>query len=123
MDKIILSNMSFYAFHGVLEEEKKLGQRFYVDAVLSAELKKAGKTDNVYDTLHYGQVYEEIKKIVEGENYNLIEALAHNICMKLLERFPLLQEIQLTVKKPSAPVQGIFDYVAASITRTREDLK
>lgn len=122
MDKIILKNMSFFAYHGVMEEEKVLGQRFFIDAVLFSDLRKAGQTDDVNFTLHYGMVYDKIKDIAQNKRFDLIEGLAHHICINLLEEFKELSEIQLTVRKPSAPVNGVFDYMAIEITRDRGDL-
>lgn len=122
MDKIILNNMAFFGYHGAMEEEKSLGQHFYLDATLFLDLKKAGKTDDLQYTMHYGIVYDKIKNIVENERYDLIEALAHNICIQLLNEYSELEKITLMVRKPSAPVRGIFDYMAVEITRTREDL-
>ncbi len=122
MDKIIMKNMAFYGYHGVMEEEQSLGQHFFVDAVLFADLKKAGQSDEVNHTLHYGIIYEKIKAIVEKERYNLIEALGHNIGIRLLEEYPELEEIRITIRKPSAPVNGIFDYMGVEITRTRKDI-
>lgn len=122
MDKIIMKNMMFYGFHGAMEEENTLGQRFHIDAILYADLKKAGQTDELTNTLHYGLIFEKIKFVVEKEQYRLIEALAHNICITLLKEYSELDKIQLTVKKPGAPVCGIFDYMAVEITRSREDL-
>ena len=122
MDKIILKNMIFYGFHGAMGEEKVLGQRFFIDAILFLDLKKAGQTDDLQYTSHYGMVYENIKTIVEDERYNLIEALAHHICVNIFNEFTEIEKIQITVRKPSAPVQGIFDYMAVEIIRTREDL-
>ncbi|SHJ01972.1 dihydroneopterin aldolase [Parasporobacterium paucivorans] len=119
MDKIILNNMVFHAFHGAMEEEQRLGQLFYLDAVLFVDLKTAGDSDDVNDTIHYGLVYEKIKEIMEKERYNLIEALAQRICSVLLEGYSTLEKIQVTIRKPSAPVAGIFDYMGVEITRTR----
>lgn len=122
MDKIILKNMAFFGYHGASEEENKLGQRFYIDAELFLDLRKAGGSDDLNSTVHYGMAYEKIKEIVEGTRFDLIEALAHNVCLKLLEEHENLEKVQLTVRKPSAPVSGIFDYMAVEVTRTREDL-
>lgn len=122
MDKIVMKNMVFFGYHGAMEEEAVIGQRFYVDAELCLDLKNAGQSDDVNQTLHYGLVFEKIKAIVEKERYNLIEALAHRICINLLQEYPLLDEIKAAIRKPSAPVNGIFDYMAVEVTRTREDM-
>lgn len=122
MDRIILQNLAFFGYHGVMDEEKTLGQRFYLDVSLYTDLKKAGRTDDVSDTIHYGMVYQTIKNVIEMERFNLIEALADRIVRKLLMEYPSLEKVQVTVRKPSAPVPGIFDFMAVEIERTREDL-
>lgn len=119
MDKILMNGMIFYGYHGVLEEEKKLGQRFIVDVILYIDLKKAGKTDNLDCTVNYKEVYETIKKIVEDEQYNLLEALAEKICENILRFFGIVQKVNVKIKKPETPVAGIFDYFAVQIKRER----
>lgn len=119
MDKIIMKNLAFYGYHGVMEEEKTLGQKFFIDIELHAELSKAGKSDDVEDTIHYGEVYEVIKNRVEEWRFKLIEALAENIAQAVLDKFLSVQEIHVTVRKPEAPVPGLFDYVGVEIRRSR----
>lgn len=119
MDKILMKNLSFYGFHGVLPEENKLGQKFIVDASLYLDLKEAGASDEVSDTVSYAMVYEVIQYHLEIKQYKLLEALAENIAMEILKKYEKVQEIELTIKKPEAPVKGIFDYFAVEIRRKR----
>lgn len=121
MDKIIMKNMAFHSYHGVFKEEKKLGQKFFIDAILHLDLKQAGISDNLNHSVNYGQVYEVIKDIVEKENFDLLEALAEKICHTILLDFNMVQKIELGVKKPEAPVPGIFDYFAVAIDREKSD--
>ncbi|HCT63022.1 MAG TPA: dihydroneopterin aldolase [Erysipelotrichaceae bacterium] len=120
MDKIIMKNMVFYGYHGVLEEEKKLGQKFFIDAILFLPLKKAGETDNLNFSVNYGAVYEMIKGIVINQRFNLLEGLAEFICQEVFSSFPAIKKIVLKVKKPEAPVEGIFDYFGVEIERYKE---
>ncbi|MGI6226438.1 MAG: dihydroneopterin aldolase [Peptococcales bacterium] len=119
MDKILLKNLSFYGFHGVLAEEKTLGQKFFVDVELQLDLKKAGLTDNVVDTVSYADIYQLVKEQVTTKNYNLLEALAENIAGKILTHYEKVKEVVVIIKKPEAPVQGIFDYFSIEIRRKR----
>ena len=119
MDKIIMKGLIFYGYHGALEEEKMLGQRFIVDAKLYIDLKKAGKTDDLDHTVNYKDIYEVIKGIVENERYNLLEALAERICEDILNSYNAIQKIDVKIKKPETPVAGIFDYFAVQIERGR----
>jgi dihydroneopterin aldolase len=117
MDKIIMKNMGFYGYHGVLEAEKILGQKFFIDAILFLPLKKAGETDNLNFSVNYGAVYETIKEIVINQRFNLLEGLAELICQEIFSSFPVIEKIILKVKKPEAPVEGIFDYFGVEIER------
>ena len=119
MDRIIMKNLAFFGYHGVMEEEKTLGQKFFLDIEIYTDLTKAGKSDEVEDTVHYGEVYNNIKDIVENKRFKLIEALAENIAEATLSKFIKIQEINVVVRKPEAPVPGIFDYVGVEIRRTR----
>lgn len=114
-----MGNMEFYGCHGVFKEEKKLGQKFFIDAVLYLPLKKAGQTDNIGFTTDYGSVYEVIKKIVTKEHFTLLEGLAEQICREIFALCPLVEKILLRIKKPEAPVAGSFDYFGVEIERER----
>lgn len=119
MDRIIMKNLAFFGYHGVMEEEKTLGQKFFLDIEIYTDLKKSGKSDEVEDTVHYGEVYNYIKDIIENKRFKLIEALAENIAEVILSKFIKIQEINVVVRKPEAPVPGIFDYVGVEIRRAR----
>lgn len=121
MDKIIMENMVFYGYHGVLQEEKVLGQKFYVDAELYLDLKESGKTDDLNLTVSYADVYETIESIMTKEKFDLLEALSHKVCGEILSSFEKIDSLILKIKKPSAPVAGSFDYFAVEIKRSRED--
>lgn len=122
MDKIVMKDMGFYGFHGVLEEERSIGQKFFIDVELNLNLLKAGKSDSVFDTVNYGEVYDDVKYLAESARYNLIEALAENIADMILIKYPLVKEVFVRVKKPEAPVRGIFEYFGVEIMRSREDV-
>lgn len=121
MDKIILSNLGFYGYHGVLEEEKKLGQKFFIDVELFIYTKEAGKNDDLTKSVSYADVYEVIKYITENKTFDLIEALAENISQVVLDKFKLVNSIMVRVKKPEAPVNGIYDYFGVEIRRDRNE--
>lgn len=121
MDKIILSNLGFYGYHGVLEAEKTLGQKFFIDMELFLDTKEAGKTDDMNKSVSYADVYEVVKNIVENKRFDLIEAVAENIADEVLNKFSLLNSVMVRVKKPEAPVNGIYDYFAVEIRRNRNE--
>ncbi|MEF9991399.1 MAG: dihydroneopterin aldolase [Romboutsia sp.] len=121
MDKILLSNLGFYGYHGVLKEESILGQKFFIDIELYVDTKEAGISDDMKKSVSYADVYEVVKDITENKRFNLIEALSENIAMKVLEKFSLVKEIMIRVKKPEAPVNGIYDYFGVEIRRSRNE--
>ncbi|AHM57007.1 dihydroneopterin aldolase FolB [Peptoclostridium acidaminophilum DSM 3953] len=121
MDSILLKEMVFYGYHGVLPEEKRLGQKFIVDVTLHMDLKAAGKSDNLEMTVSYHDVYIRVKDICENERFDLIEALAQRISDKILNDFYKVEEVEVAVKKPQAPIEGIFDYMQVAIRRNRND--
>lgn len=120
MDKILLNNLQFYGYHGLLPEEKKIGQRFNVDLELFLNLQKAGETDDMKDSIHYGHVHELIKGIVEGKSMNLIEAVAETIASELFAKFSLLSACTVKVTKPDPPIPGHYQSVAVEIFREKK---
>lgn len=118
MDKITIQDLEVFGYHGVLEEEALLGQKFLITAVMSLDLRRAGRTDDIKETIDYGEVCQFIKKLVETERYLLIERLAEELATGLLLGFPKLSGVEITVKKPWAPVQVPLDTVAVTISRS-----
>lgn len=119
MDRIVLTGMRFYGYHGVMPEETQLGQPFAVDVELYADLRRAGITDDLAETIHYGHVYETVKRIVEGRPYKLIEAVAEKLAEHLLSGYPAA-EVVVRVHKPRAPIAGTFDGITVEVRRRRE---
>lgn len=117
MDQIIIENLETFGYHGVFEEEAFLGQKFIVSARLYLDTRKAGKTDDLKESLDYGEVCQMIKKIVETKRFMLIERLAEEIAERLLLTFSKIDHVQIIVKKPWAPVQVSLDTVSVSIER------
>ena len=119
-DTIHLHNMQFYAFHGVNPEEKVLGQRFEVDVVLRVDTRPAGLSDDLRQTINYAQVYKVVKRVVEEERFDLIEALAETLAMQIGKQFGP-DSVRVCVRKPHVPLKGsVLDYVAVDIERSQE---
>jgi 7,8-dihydroneopterin aldolase/epimerase/oxygenase len=121
VDSIRMTGMVFFGYHGVFAEEQRIGQRFYVNAELYLDLKAAVSSDNVSDTVDYGQVYDIVRGIVEGEPKKLIEAVAGEIASRVFAQFTQVARVVVEVIKPSAPVPGIFDQVSVRLDRNRDD--
>jgi 7,8-dihydroneopterin aldolase/epimerase/oxygenase len=119
VDKIKVNDMEFYGYHGVFPEETKLGQRFRVSLSLQIDLSQAGKSDDLNDSVNYGEVYSVCKEIVEGEPYKLLESLAEKLSVKILADFPKVEACTIEVIKPDPPIPGHYRSVAVEITRGR----
>ena len=121
-DEILLEGMRFYAYHGVNPEEQALGQRFTVDVVLAVDLRRAGQSDELANTVSYSAVYMVVRGIVEGEPRQLIEAVAEDIAAAILTGFPPVARVTVTVRKPEVPMKGsMLDAAGVRITRSRAD--
>lgn len=127
MDKIIIKNMRFFAYHGVLAAEQTNGQDFIIDAEMSLDLKKPGSSDDLNDTADYSVIYEIIENITLNNKFRLIEKLADTIAREILSKFNTIAEIVIQVRKPDAPIMiagksGGFDYVAVEVVRSADDM-
>ncbi len=116
-DKIIIENLCVFANHGVLEEEKRMGQKFLVSAELEINTRKAGVSDNIALSINYADVCKVIDKFMKDYTFNLLEAVAENMTLVLFANFPELNGVKVTIKKPWAPIGLQLDYVAVSIER------
>jgi len=119
-DEITLTGLRVFGRHGVYEDERREGQYFVVDATLYVSTAPAAASDDVGDTVHYGDVAERIAAIVGGEPVHLLEALAERIADELLTNDGV-QMVAVTVHKPDAPIALQFADVAVTIRRTRSD--
>ena len=123
LTKLTLKNMIFYGHHGVYPSEKELGQSIEVDVELEANLVKAGEQDDLLLTINYVDIYLIVKKIVEKDQYNLIEAIGTEIINRIITHVGVLNEmtkITIKVRKPHPPVGGFMDAIEFEIF---EDLK
>ncbi|MDC9824682.1 dihydroneopterin aldolase [Devosia sp. ZB163] len=120
-DRITLSDLGFYAYHGVMPEEAVLGQRFHVDLVCGIDLLAAGRTDELSASVSYAEIYEVAKAAFEGRRFKLIEAVAQHVVDRLFEAFGPIQWIQIRVRKPSAPIPMASGEAAIELHRHRDD--
>jgi 7,8-dihydroneopterin aldolase/epimerase/oxygenase len=117
-DSIRLEGIEVFAYHGVLPDEKRHGQRFVVDIEVYLDLKKAVASDRLEDTVDYGRLAQQIHKVVASERWDLIETVAGRVADVGLDD-PRVNQVTVTVHKPQAPIEGGFDDVAVTVTRTR----
>ena len=117
MDKIRIKNLEVFANHGVFEEEKKNGQIFIVDLTLLLDTRKAGQIDALIDSVDYGEVCHFVDETMKKDSFDLIETVAENLAKELLLKFDKINEVELEIKKPSAPIGLPFEYVSVKINR------
>ena len=121
-DRIILTGMQFYGFHGVNPEERSLGQPFVVDLDAELDLCAASVSDRLTDTVSYTDLYRAAKNVMEGAPRNLLEAAAGAIASSVLERHPAISAVRVRVQKPRPPIKGsVIESAAVEIHRTRRD--
>lgn len=100
-DRIRLEGMTFFGYHGTLAAERALGQPFVVDVELHCDLRTAGETDDLAQTVDYSLVHEQARAIVEGPPLNLTEAVAERIAAAVLAQHGRVQAIRVKVAKPN----------------------
>lgn len=116
VDEIALTGLRVFGHHGVFDHERRDGQEFIVDARLYVDTAAAAASDDVADTVHYGEVAERIAAIVAGEPVNLLETLAQRIADAVLT-FAGVRMVAVTVHKPQAPIPITFSDVSVTIRR------
>ncbi len=117
-DRITLRGLRAVGHHGVYADERANGQPFVVDVVLEVDTSPAAASDEVTDTVHYGDLAGRVVAVIEGEPVNLIETLAQHIADVCLDDHRV-DAVEVTVHKPEAPVGVEFSDVAVSIVRRR----
>lgn len=119
-DRIILEGMVFHGRHGVLPAERELGQPFVVDVTLYLDLRPAGLSDDLMETVNYGEVHRLARQVVEGEPANLVETVAERIASAVLEEHPSVEATRVKVEKPHVRLDDtVLDGSAVEILRRR----
>lgn len=114
MDKILIENYEVVALHGVNPEEKVNPQRFLISCELETDFSKASKSDDLDQTASYSAVCKLIKSFVGENSFDLIETIAVRLSKRILLAFPVVKGVKVVVKKPDAPMKGVFDWVGVS---------
>jgi 7,8-dihydroneopterin aldolase/epimerase/oxygenase len=118
LDEITLTGLTVFGRHGVYDHERQDGQEFTIDLRLHLALAQAAASDDVSDTVHYGELAEKVAAVVAGEPVNLIETLAARIADVALDD-ARVQVVVVTVHKPHAPIPLSFADVSVTVHRTR----
>jgi dihydroneopterin aldolase len=120
VDEISLRGMRFLGRHGVGLEERMEPQPFEVDVVLRGDLRAAGESDDLARTFDYSVAFEVARQVVEERSFRLIEAIAEAVASGLFAALPV-DELEIRVRKPKAPLPGAFETVEAAIRRRRNE--
>ncbi len=116
-DVIKISGIEAKGFHGVLEKERRRGQKFLVDVELYLPLKNLN--DQLNKTVNYAEVAQVVKNQITGEPRMLIETLAEGIAREILKEFKKIKRVKVVVHKPNAPIPLKFKDVSVEIERSR----
>jgi dihydroneopterin aldolase len=118
VDEITLTGVRAWGHHGVYDDERAQGQEFVVDLTLRIDTAPAAASDDVIDTVHYGELAERVVALVGADPVNLLETLAARIAADALTD-PRVEQAVVTIHKPSAPIAVPFGDVAVTIRRSR----
>ncbi len=116
---IFVKGLALHAYHGVLPYESKVGQTFKLDLTLTVDLDAASRSDKLRDTIDYGGLVSFVGETFRARPYKLIEAAAGSVADAILERYPAITEVAITIHKPHAPIAAAFDDVGVIISRAR----
>ncbi len=119
-DRISLRGMQFTGRHGVSDEERATPQPFEVDLVLRLDLSKPAATDELADTINYATLFDLARAVVEERSFHLLEALAGAVGDAVLATHPV-DDVEVRVRKPKAPLSGAFERVEVRVRRRRSD--
>lgn len=117
MDRITISNLEVFAYHGVLKEETALGQKFLVSAELYTDISEAAKEDDISKSINYASVCKSIDFYLKEHTFKLIETTADRLAEYLLKTYERVEKIKIEVKKPWAPILMTLDTVSVIVER------
>jgi len=113
MHTVRLVNAVFYAHHGVMQEEHRIGGRYEVDVSMDLDFEEAAANDDLSKTVDYERIYRLVQEIVTRNNFYLIERLAYLIAQKVMETYKIVRRVEVAVRKPNPPVGGTCDRAEA----------
>jgi 7,8-dihydroneopterin aldolase/epimerase/oxygenase len=118
-DTIFVNGLVLHANHGVMPHEAKVGQPFKLDLTLDIDLAEASRTDTLKHTVSYDLLVKTVSQAFCGRRYRLVEAAAGAVASAVLDRYPQVRNVGVTVRKPHAPIPATFDDVGVIVTRAR----
>ena len=119
MDCIHLTRIRGYGYTGFLPEEQVLGQWFEVDVKLWLDLSQSAKTDNIEDTIDYRHVISLVQNLLKTSKFALVERLARAIADGILENSDSINQVQVILTKPAAPIPDFNGKISIELTVSR----
>jgi dihydroneopterin aldolase len=118
-DRLEIKGIEVYAKHGVLDEEQEKAQVFKVDVTVFTDLSRPGQTDDLADTLDYSALALEVREVVGSETHHLIETVAARVSDLVMSHRQVARSL-VTIHKPGAPMDVVFEDVSVTLERTRD---
>ena len=122
MDKIYLKNIKIYAYHGCMEEEKKIGSDYLVNLIVHADLSLSCESDELKDTVDYVALLDIVKSQMKMRA-NLLENVADRVVNKIISKFPSVRKAVVKIAKLNPPINGNIDEVVIRREKKREKTK
>ena len=116
LTKLTIKNFEIFAFHGVRDEETKLGGKFQIDVELFYDATEAALQDDISKALNYENILFDISDICTNENYKLIETLNLELLKILVENYAFIEKATVRIRKYNIPFKGILDYIESEQT-------
>ena len=120
MDQLQIKDLEIFAYHGLFPSEKELGQKFVISARLSYDMTRAATELDLTASVHYGELCQQWTTWFQESTEDLIETVAYKLVEHTFETYPLVQEIELELKKPWAPVHLPLDTCSVTIHRRKQ---
>lgn len=117
MDRITISDLEVFAYHGVFKEENSLGQKFLISAELYMDVSEAARDDDITKSINYADICKEIEAFLKEHTFKLIETMAERLAKHLLITHSIITEVCIKIKKPWAPILMTLDTVSVSVYR------
>ena len=118
---LFIDNLEVFANHGLFEEENRLGQKFIFDIECEFNYKKAMFSDEMTDSISYADIAEVVVKTATTNTFNLLERLAGEILKNIFTEFSQIENINLKINKPGAPIKYHFEKCGVEVNVSREE--
>ncbi|KRD96179.1 hypothetical protein ASE63_12250 [Bosea sp. Root381] len=117
---ILIEKLDIYAYHGFFAEEERLGQRFVLDLLLETDLRASAISDALADTVDYGAVVGVVTEAFTAKRFNLLEAAARAVALAVLDGFPPVTRVEITLRKPAPPIHATLASVGIKLDYRRD---